>query len=110
MSRFRCEDCGCEFEDDEFVTIREPHGEEWSGCPNCHSTDWVKGKDCEVCGEITYNSHGFCDDCMREAKKLIKDDFEHMPPAHFSNLIELFTYAIDELYTEERKKEWSSEH
>lgn len=110
MYRYKCEDCGCEFEDDEFVTIVQPHGEEWSGCPNCHSTDWVKGKDCEVCGEITYNSNGFCDDCMRDAKKLIRDNLEHLYPGHFSDLMDLLRYAVDEVDTEERSKEWSSEH
>lgn len=104
---YKCDDCGAEFE--KLAVSKEPHGEEWNVCPYCGSIDWSESRKCEVCGERTYNKH-YCDDCMGNAKSLIRDNLEHMYPGHFRDLLDLLSYAIDEVYTEERSKEWSSEH
>lgn len=104
---FRCEDCGAEFE--EFAKSRESHGEVWNVCPMCGSSDWKESAICEICGDRTYNKR-FCDDCMRDAKKLIRSNFTHMPSGHLSDLIDLFTEALDAVYIEERRKEWTSGH
>lgn len=110
---YKCEDCGHEFE--EPLILKERHGldygyEEIPVCPACMSSEYTKGTDCPICGEVSYKNHGFCDECMDEAKKLIREDFESLPPAHMSDLIDLLTNAVDEVYTEERRKEWSSGH
>lgn len=108
---YKCEECGAEFEYEDMVVWTEPHGERMRGCPHCKkSTDILESRDCEVCGEQHYNSNGFCDSCMRDAKKLIRDNLKHLYPGHFRDLMDLLSYAIDEVYTEERAKEWSSEH
>lgn len=77
---YRCSECGHIFEEGEFKSWIEPHGEEMQGCPKCFSS-FEEVKPCKVCG--SYNHEGlesFCDEC----KKQIKQKFTDFVDANFT--------------------------
>lgn len=105
---FKCMDCGYEFDTPD--TLKERHGldygyEEWDCCPMCHSTEIREGRDCEICGEVIFEGN-FCEDCRNEAKEMLKIDIQHFTADghRLSDVIDLFTEVIDEIYVEERIK------
>lgn len=104
---FKCMDCGCEFE--EPAVSREYHGleygyEERYSCPNCGGPDYKDSQPCDICGDYAWESC-FCKNCREEAKDMLKIDLNHfIPQARMSDIIDLFTEALDELYVEERSK------
>lgn len=100
---YRCNECGCEFS--EGMVVREHHGldygyEEIRVCPNCGETDYTESRSCEICGEETYNDH-YCDCCMEDAKAMLRSDFKYFK-ARIGALTDLFSYALDEIYVEDR--------
>lgn len=103
---FKCMDCGCTFEEPE--TTREFHGLDYGyenqySCPYCGSTDYEDSVGCSICGNWAWGSC-FCEDCKREAKKMLKVDFGYFTSAKMDDLIDLFNESLDELYVEERRK------
>ena len=76
MSKYKCNDCGWEFDEDDAYLYEEPdvgYAAVW--CPECHSDDLTEVDECKFCGE-TYPVHkltidGYCPDCVKKtAKKL----------------------------------------
>lgn len=103
---FRCNDCGCTFEEPEVT--REFHGLEYGyenqyTCPNCGGDDYKDSVKCDICGEDAWNGC-FCDNCKDNAKSMLKVDFGHFTGARMTDLIDLFNVSLDELYVEERSK------
>ena len=101
---YKCE-CGCEFDEPKYN--REYHGleygyEEIAVCPRCGGTDIDEGKPCKTCGEETFNDH-YCDNCMGDAKAMLRSDFKYFK-APISELVDLFNYALDEIYVEDRNE------
>lgn len=102
---YRCEECGCEFE--EPMVIREHHGldygyEEMCVCPNCGESGYKEAEPCTVCGENCYDSSGFCECCRDEAVDMLRIDFNHFGDQRITDMIDLFTVALDKLYVDER--------
>ena len=66
MLRYKCDDCGREFEEPDIVT--EPHGEKVGCCPYCHG--WFEEVyECKICGEYFTEDEltsGVCDECVYE--------------------------------------------
>lgn len=99
---WKCEN-GHEFE--EFHEQREYHGldygyETFLVCPVCGAVGAIEDHPCEVCGEGTFNDK-YCDTCLKVAKGMLKVDFKYMT-GRVSDLVDLFTEALDEIYVEDR--------
>lgn len=101
---FKCNDCGCIFEEPE--TTREFHGLDYGyenqfSCPNCGGTDYEDSQSCEICGEEAWGDC-FCENCINEARLMLKVDFGHFPTARMESLTDLFAVALDKIYVDER--------
>ena len=105
---FKCNDCGCEF-DDPMVT-REHHGleygyEEICVCPACGSTDYEANKTCPICGEDYFGDN--CEWCLADAKGVLMYEYEVIkkkyPRVRMSDFIDLYTEAIEQLYLDYKK-------
>ena len=72
MNRYKCDRCGKEFDELDFVT--EPHGEKVVCCPYCHG--WFEEVyECKICGEHYTEDElygGVCDGCIYENVDLNK--------------------------------------
>lgn len=62
---YRCNDCGCEFE--EPYKYQEDTGEIFNVCPQCKETDYSELVVCKGCGVCFYEVelyNGMCEHCL----------------------------------------------
>lgn len=67
---YKCDNCGCEFE--EPYKLQEDTGEIFNVCPDCKETDYYELETCKICGEYFNQDelwNGMCEQCL-------KDEFE----------------------------------
>jgi len=102
---FKCMDCGCVFEEPK--TTIEYHGldygyESQRSCPNCGSTDYKDSVACDICGEEAWGSC-YCENCKSETRAMLKTDFNYfIKQGRMTDIIDMFTEVLDDLYVEER--------
>jgi hypothetical protein len=73
---YRCSECGHIFEEGEFKSWIEPHGEEMQGCPICLSV-FEEVKPCKMCGSYNHNAESdVCDKCKKGVEKRFADFVE----------------------------------
>ena len=71
--------CGATFSEPD--TYCETHGETFSVCPSCKSTDYEESPKCDRCGEyfIESRANDTCEDCLEELEvkfsELIHENF-----------------------------------
>lgn len=98
MYYYKCENCGCVFEESQIDCWTEHHDEYYSermsGCPNCGSgiSDDDEATECHGCGEVFRMDDmvgGFCGECL---KKEITYEFAREYFIHDDILMGFFLY------------------
>lgn len=87
MLKYFCENCGCQFDEDEIDFIIEDEDRKVECCPQCRVDGYFREMEkCEYCGEYAPElEDGFCEECISETIK------------EFNNL-------IDDIFTDEQKE------
>ena len=75
MGKYICKNCGRVFDEDEFGSWTEGHGEVWFGCPSCNG-EFELAEQCSICEEYFAEDELIGNSLCKKCLELYSNEFD----------------------------------